>query len=104
MNKQRTVEEASIILEVDKETIRRWIRSGKLPAEMHSKKEGYRIEDEVLCDYMRRTGMTKDISILEYSDVSLDKNSLQKELNKLKRLRRRLNNTIQAIETLLTEG
>lgn len=37
------VEDVAIILDVDRETVRRWIRSGTLNAKMDSRRKGYRI-------------------------------------------------------------
>ena len=45
------VEDVAKILEVDRETVRRWIRSGKLNAEASSKRGGYRITHENLKEF-----------------------------------------------------
>lgn len=45
------VEDVATILEVDRETVRRWIRSGKLKAKAESKRGGYRIEHEELAKF-----------------------------------------------------
>lgn len=42
------VEDVAIIFEVDRETVRRWIRSGILNAKLDSKRMGYRITHEDL--------------------------------------------------------
>lgn len=52
-----TVKEAFEILEQagitkNKESIRNWIRSGKIKAQLLSRKEGYRIETDDLLDFM----------------------------------------------------
>ena len=100
-----TVEEIALMIDVKKETVRRWIRSGELKATKHSKKEGYKISEESLYDYLQRTRKTKYTSKLEYtSPRSLDKNSLRQELIHLKRARTKLDDAIQAIEDLLGEG
>lgn len=39
--KTYTAKQVSVILDVDVQTIRRWARTGKLHATIHSKKEGY---------------------------------------------------------------
>ena len=38
-----TVEQATEILQVHEETLRRWIREGRLPGYMISRRAGYRI-------------------------------------------------------------
>lgn len=45
------VEEVAAILEVDRETVRRWIRSGKLRAKITSKRNGYRISHDDLMEF-----------------------------------------------------
>lgn len=47
------VEDVATILKVDRETVRRWIRSGKLKAKSESKRGGYRIEHEELTKFVQ---------------------------------------------------
>lgn len=49
-----TVYEAAIIANKNPETIRRWVRSGKLPATISSKKEGYLIEERNLTKCLKK--------------------------------------------------
>lgn len=100
-----TVEEVALMVDVNKETVRRWIRSGELKATKHSKKEGYEITEESLYDCLQRIGKTKYASKLDYTmPYPIDENSLRQELIHLKRARTKLDNAIQAIEDLLGEG
>lgn len=46
------VNEASEILNVNEETVRRWIRSGKLKAEKYGGRIGYRIDKKVLDNFI----------------------------------------------------
>lgn len=46
------INEASKILNVNEETVRRWIRSGKLKAEKHGGRIGYRIDKKILDDFI----------------------------------------------------
>ena len=46
------VEDIANILEVNSETVRRWIRSGKLKAKAESKRSGYRIVHEDLKEFV----------------------------------------------------
>ena len=46
------VEDIANILEVNSETVRRWIRSGKLKAKAESKRSGYRIAHEDLKEFV----------------------------------------------------
>jgi hypothetical protein len=43
--KEYTVDELSELLMVNKETVRRWIRDGKLNGARNSKKEGYTVDE-----------------------------------------------------------
>jgi excisionase family DNA binding protein len=52
MDELLTVEEVSVRAGVQKETVRRWIRSGQLPAKKMSKKQGYRIREEDLVAFL----------------------------------------------------
>lgn len=47
------VEDVATILEVNSETVRRWIRSGKLKAKAESKRGGYRIRLEDLEEFVK---------------------------------------------------
>lgn len=47
------VEDVATILEVDRETVRRWIRSGKLKAKAESKRGGYRMKLEDLEEFAK---------------------------------------------------
>lgn len=49
-----TVYEAAIIANKNPETIRRWIRNGKLRGMISSKKEGYLIDEETLKHYLNK--------------------------------------------------
>lgn len=46
--KTYTVKEISDMLKIDPETVRRWIRSGKLQAEQSSRKDGNVVTDQML--------------------------------------------------------
>ena len=47
------VEDVATILEVNRETVRRWIRSGKLKAKAESKRGGYRMKLEDLEEFAK---------------------------------------------------
>ena len=47
------VEDVATILEVNRETVRRWIRSGKLKAKTESKRGGYRMKPEDLEEFTK---------------------------------------------------
>lgn len=47
------VEDVAAILEVNRETVRRWIRSGKLRAKATSKRNGYRISLDNLMEFAK---------------------------------------------------
>lgn len=49
-----TVQQVGNILDVNSETVRRWIRKGELKATMNSRKKGYIIDEVELEDFIRR--------------------------------------------------
>ena len=49
-----TVENIAAMLNVNKETVRRWIRSGKLDGTILSKKGGYAVSEEQLTKFLSR--------------------------------------------------
>lgn len=63
-----TVYEAAIIANKNPETIRRWIRNGKLRGTISSKKEGYLIDEETLTYYLNKKDNPKHIDSVLQSD------------------------------------
>ena len=63
-----TVYEAAIIANRNPETIRRWVRNGKLRATISSKKEGYLIDEEALTYYLNKKDNPKHINSVLQSD------------------------------------
>lgn len=63
-----TVYEAAIIANKNPETIRRWIRNGKLRGTISSKKEGYLIDEEALTYYLNKKDSPKHIDSVLQSD------------------------------------
>lgn len=53
--KDYNVKQISELLNTNPETVRRWIRSGKLAASQHSKKGGNIISEEALMQFLRAT-------------------------------------------------
>lgn len=50
-----TVKQVSQLLKTNEETVRRWIRSGKLPATLVSKKGGHTITADSLKEFVKQT-------------------------------------------------
>ena len=50
-----TVKEVAKMMNTSEETVRRWIRSGKLKANMDSRKKGSVITDAMLREFTRNT-------------------------------------------------
>lgn len=63
-----TVYEAAIIANKNPETIRRWIRNGKLRGTISSKKEGYLIDEGTLTYYLNKKDNQKHIDSVLQSD------------------------------------
>lgn len=70
------INEASKILNVNEETVRRWIRSGKLKAEKHGGRIGYRIDKKNLDDFILENKFWKP-----HSDCDADYNNKSADIN-----------------------
>ena len=57
MDEWYTVRDVSIMLNVDPETVRRWIRSGKIRASITAKKTGYKISKIDYDMFLRKKGV-----------------------------------------------
>lgn len=81
------VHEVSKILNVNEETIRRWIRSGKLLAEKHGGRIGYRIDKDVLDSFISQNRIwqiSSDSSINTTNSSNINKSiSINSEINAL---------------------
>lgn len=103
-----TVKQLSILLKVDEEQIRRWIRSGKLIATLHSKKEGYVIGQEDLDKFMNSYGVkykdriTNENLGIEYLASTHKSIAVITTLERLFKLRRQLATIQQEIDIELT--
>lgn len=53
--KTYSVKDISDMLDTNPETVRRWIRSGKLKANQHSRKDGNTVREDELYKYLRST-------------------------------------------------
>lgn len=100
--KKYDVREIAILLNVDEETVRRWIRSGSLRSTIGSKKKGYTIDETDLYEfvntrpkYRARIGFKTTI---EHRDDGLNELLLC-----LTRQRDILNEYIDEIQSLLEE-
>ena len=50
-----SVKEISEMLDANPETVRRWIRAGKLKADQYSRKDGNMVQEDELYKYLRST-------------------------------------------------
>lgn len=103
--KQYTVAEIANLLNIDKETIRRWIRSNKLKASQASRKIGNVVEEEDLYEFLQT--MPKYRKIICLTEHTFDNDAYTKKLNEiLKSLikeRDMLDERINKIQALLEE-
>ena len=53
--KMYSVKEISEMLDANPETVRRWIRAGKLKADQYSRKDGNMVQEDELYKYLRST-------------------------------------------------
>ena len=107
MNKY-TVHDISKMLNVDPETVRRWIRTGNLNGTAMSKKGGYFVNEMELMKFVankpkyRTLMLQRDLHVHETYD-DLVKASLRQTLQDLISKRDRINKYIAQLETLLKE-
>lgn len=98
------VVEIAKLLNVNKETVRRWIRTGDLKSIQTSKKHGNVINEENLYEFMKTK--PKYRTMLDLSEFQID-NTYEEELNELLidliKERDRLNDRINKIQSLLEE-
>ena len=107
--REYTIYDISAMLGVCKETVRRWIRSGQLPASViTSRKDGYVISEQALFKFAKYK--TKYLRRLEEAGYKIEpsvkepyKVVLQKELDGLKAEVNRIYKHIYEIEFLLEE-
>lgn len=79
-----TIKEIALICGVNKETVRRWIRSNELKASIRSRKNGYLIKKSDLIEFTNKFPKYKS-RITLYDELSKNtKNSLIKELEAIK--------------------
>lgn len=101
--KKYTVEEVSKIFNKDKETIRRWIRDGKLTAIKTSNKKGYLIDEASVIKLIH----DKDKDILNevegVDSTEQRKRILSDTLEKLRNERNEIDKAIKILESLLKE-
>ena len=94
---QYTVSLVARILDVNPEVVRRWIRDGKLEAKQHSRKEGNRIDEEALEDFVKRHPRYKRRMETEFF-VREQINALQLDGNNQRALIRKLTMDVDNIE------
>lgn len=97
--KTYSVEAIALLLNVNNETVRRWVRSGKLKASMTSKKSGYIIEERDLNEFLNNAKRNRKCSYCE--DAYTER--LRFELKRLTQELDALNEAIARIKTLLNE-
>ena len=62
MNKLLTVPEVAEYLEVTEETVRRWLRSGRLEGVLLSRKAGWRVRPEAIDKMLEESGQGKELA------------------------------------------
>ena len=103
-----TVFDISEKLNVDPETVRRWIRSGELKSTMNSKKKGYIVTEQDFIEFCNNTprlnARIEDCITREVNQYRRSKLALQRKLQKLIKERDEINRCIDELTTLLGEG
>lgn len=75
-NKYYTVEEAATILNKSTETIRRYIRTGKIKAKRNSRKQGYKIDEFEIHKIQILKNKNKNIAKLSFDKLENIKQSI----------------------------
>lgn len=81
--KTYTVKDVAKRLEVSEETVRRWIRNGKLIAKRNSTKVGFKISEQDLNDFVKGTKYEERLEIMECYDseaLALNRNIIEESL------------------------
>ena len=103
MGKYNVVEIANL-LDVNEETVRRWIRSGELKSTQNSKKIGNIIDEQDLIEFVRvKPKYRKLLGVPELQIDDTYYKKLNDLLNDLINERNRLNERIDKIQVLLKE-
>ena len=99
------VKEIAVMLRVDEETVRRWIRSGKLKSTLTAKKNGNVICEHDLMMFIETRPKYK--SFITGACIIPDEfiqRTLSEELSRLMHQRKILDKEINRLETLLKES
>lgn len=103
--KQYNVKDIAKKLNVNEETVRRWIRSGELKSTLSSKKEGNVVDEQQLFEFVQtKPKYRKMIGLEELPVKNTYSNNLTQLLNELIAERNKLNNFIDTIQSLLEES
>lgn len=103
--KTYSVAEIAKLINVNEETVRRWIRSGSLKSTMLSKKNGNVVDELALRDFIETKPKYRSKIVWteqQYEDTYVEK--LNNLLNELIKERDQLNERINKIQTLLKES
>lgn len=101
-----TVKEVARIFDVNPETVRRWIRTGRLEATIRYKKEGARIEDSALESFVQRNPQYNKNEFYTEADERTDDmklsiiQKLESYKEELEDLKAAIDKTINLIEGL----
>lgn len=102
--REYSVTEIAKKLGVNEETVRRWIRSGELKANMMSKKQGNVVNEYSLYEFVKMRPKYKDkFDIIDTQINSTYEKTLTELLTDLMKERELLNERIYKIQTLLGE-
>ena len=100
-NVMYSVHDVALLCDVTEETVRRWIRSGKLTATLNSKKEGYVIFDTDLQNFRIDNEVYTDTEYTKLDVVKLVQqymNSHRQELDELYAKRKSLLCQLRLVE------
>lgn len=104
MNELYTVKDISLLLNVDVETIRRWIRTGKLNGIKTSKKIGFIVQKDDLLDFCNKNPkyrLDMPVQVKEEFVRGLCSNNFDNSLDEVKKTILQIRTELDKLEKIL---
>lgn len=96
-----TVKQVSEIFDVNPETIRRWVRAGKLKAmELKSRKEGLRIEENSIEEFKKQYGkyrISDEFDSTDLGKIATRLNEIKIHMSKIDKLVTEVNELLERL-------
>lgn len=97
-----TVTQVSEMLSVDPETVRRWVRTGRLKATLENKRSGFHIDEESFNDFVNRYPKYGRVVLPTINLPTIDSSKeIKIRLDKIKNYAKRIDKLVAEIEELM---